>query len=507
MPAFAALTSFLFALAVAGFGTAGGDADRPNIVFMMSDDLGYGDLGYSGGKAETPHLDTMAASPHALLLTRYYSGAPVCSPTRGTVLTGRNHNRYCVWDANTAGGCRADFQCPETMPLPESEITVAELLKKEGYRTAAFGKWHLGDLKPIKGGNPKWPVSHPGTSGFDTWWVTERKIPTTSPNCACFDDSLCAYGHYGPRKIDNGCLNYYTTNGSTLDALDYPIIGDDSHFLLKQFESFLSEAVSLGKRFFVYLPFHTVHIPYIASEGYIEQYTAKGFDLNHTDYYGAITAMDDVVNGVRDLLKKYNSSNNTMVWFTSDNGPEVKTPGVTDGFRGRKRELYEGGIRVPGIIEWPAAVKSNRRSNYSVVSSDFLPTVCDILGVSPPIDRPIDGVSILPLIRGESAQRNKSIAWMYPVRNGNFDGHYKFALSGDQYKIYGEYEKGKMATTNLFDLASDPYETEDIAGEHPELVAAMQTELETWRQSVMKSAGEEVQCLGYSLQPHCKCDG
>ena len=496
---------FILALAAAGCSVAGSDADdRPNVVFMMSDDLGYGDLGYNGGNAETPHLDDMAASQHSLHLTRYYSGAPVCSPTRGTVLTGRNHNRYCVWLANEASKC-ADFQCPETMPLPDSEITLAEILKKEGYRTAAFGKWHLGDLKALKGGNAKWPVSHPGTSGFDTWWVTERKLPTTTPNCACFNNSLCSYGHYGFHHIDTGCLNYYTMNSSMLEALDYPISGDDSHFLLRLFEEFLKETVSQGERFFVYLPFHTVHIPYIASEGYIEQYVSKGYDLNHTDYYGAITAMDDVVQGVRELLQTYNVSYNTMVWFTSDNGPEVSTPGVTAGFRGRKRELFEGGIRVPGIIEWPAAIKSNRKSNYSVVSSDLLPTVCDIIGVSPPSDRPIDGVSILPLIKDESAQRNKSIMWMYPVRNGDFNGQYTFALSGDQYKIYGLYNNGEMKETKLFDLAADPHETHDISSEHPELVAAMQAEMEEWRQSVIESATNKVQCVGYSLDPRCSC--
>ena len=246
-------------------------------------------------------------------------------------------------------------------------------------------------------------------------------------------------------------------------------------------------------------------MPYIASEGYTKPYVSKGYNLNHADYYGAITAMDDAVQGVRELLQTYNVSYNTMVWFTSDNGPEVSTPGVTAGFRGRKRDLFEGGIRVPGIVEWPAAIKSNRKSNYSMVSSDLLPTVCDVIGVSPPSDRPIDGVSILPLIKGESAQRNKSIAWMYPVNNGDFDGRYKFALSGDRYKLYGLYNEGEMKETNLFDLAADSHETRDISSEHPELVAAMRAEMEEWRQSVIRSATNEVQCVGYSLNPHCDC--
>ena len=162
--------------------------------------------------------------------------------------------------------------------------------------------------------------------------------------------------------------------------------------------------------FFIYVPFHTVHIRYIASMGYIEHYMNKGYSLDQIDYYGAITAMDDVVGKKRQLLKKYSLSNNTMLWFVSDNGPFRKSPGYAGGFRGWKAQRYEGGIRVPGIIEWPDMIKSNRVSDYAVVSSDFLPTVCDILGTQPPSDRPIDGASIMPLLRNERSTRNKTIS-------------------------------------------------------------------------------------------------
>lgn len=172
--------------------------DFPNIIFMMADDLGYGDVGYNGGNAQTPNLDLMAAGPNTIKLNRYYSGAPVCSPTRGSVLTGRNPNRYCMWYANV-GSDADDFVIPERMPLPWTELTVAEVLKSAGYQTAVFGKWHLGDLKPHSRGNPKWPVSHPGMHGFDEWLVTPRSAPTSNLNCGCFagKSSLCirAYHH------------------------------------------------------------------------------------------------------------------------------------------------------------------------------------------------------------------------------------------------------------------------------------------------------------------------
>ena len=184
----------------------------PNVIFAMADDLGWGDVQYNNGNALTPNLNEMAHSPNTVLLQRYYSGGPVCSPTRGTVLTGRNHNRYCVWAANT-GNNDPDFAKPETMPLPLSEITVAEVMRDAGYSTALFGKWRLGDFKALKGGNKKWPVSHPGLHGFDEWQATERSAPMCTLNCGCFTSSTCVEGHYNNRPP---CTNYYTNKSNNI---------------------------------------------------------------------------------------------------------------------------------------------------------------------------------------------------------------------------------------------------------------------------------------------------
>ena len=226
--------------------SSGADQQLPNIVFMMADDLGYGDVGYNGGNATTPNLDAMASGANTIHLTRYYSGGPVCSPTRGTVLTGRNHNRYCVWSANT-GSNKDDFVVPERMPLPTSEITVADILKKHGYQTAMFGKWHLGDFKVLPEGNKKWPVSHPGMHGFDEWWGTERSAQSANLNCACFNDSekLCVMGHYTNLPP---CFNYYTvSDNGTLKGMDQPLFGDDTHFIVSLFEEYLKKATATGK--------------------------------------------------------------------------------------------------------------------------------------------------------------------------------------------------------------------------------------------------------------------
>lgn len=464
----------------------------PNIIFTMADDLGYGDVGYNGGNASTPNLDAMASGPNTLHLTRYYSGGPVCSPTRGTVLTGRNHNRYCVWSANT-GSNQDDFVRPETMPLPTSEVTVAEILKKYGYNTAIFGKWHLGDLKAQKGGNKKWPVSHPGMHGFDEWLTTLRSAPTTNLNCACYNETkaMCPLGHY---TSEPPCSNYYTYKNGDLAALDYPVNGDDSHFIFEQFENYLNKTIKSGKPFFVYLPFHAVHIRYIASMGYIEKYTAMNYSQNQIDYYGALSALDDAIGKIRTLLVNYNVSNNTMLWFTSDNGPENGTPGVTAGFRGRKRSLYEGGIRLPGLIEWPAMVRKNRKTDFPVMSSDLLPTVCDILGTTPPTDRPIDGTSILPFLKGEATARNSSMKWAYNI-NGNFDSKHQAAISDDRYKLYTMYNKGVLTQTELYDLAKDPYEQNNLKDSLQDTAKKMKDELKEWHESVENSAKNVVKCF------------
>ena len=469
--------------------------DLPNIIFLLADDLGYGDVGYNGGQAETPTLDAMASGTHSIQMTRFYSGGPVCSPTRGTLLTGRNHNRYCVWEANTAGWCsgQGDFSCPAKSPLPMTETTVAEILKSHGYQTAIFGKWHLGNLKQIQ----TRASSHPGQHGFDVWKVTERSTPTANPNCACFNSTLCVVGHYKKKKTPVPCTNYHSgssTDQNLLVTHNEPIIGDDSDFLAKEFAAFLNDTADRSQPFFAYIAFHTVHKRYTAVQPYINQYKTKGYTSNQIDYYGAITAMDDAIGKIRDLLVHYNISDNTMIWFASDNGPELKSPGNTGILRGRKRDLLEGGIRVPGIIEWPAVIKTNRVSQFPVTTMDFLPTVCDIVHATIPQDRTIDGVSILPFIRGEVELRSSQIMWAFNIR-GNFKRKYTAAITDDQYKVLVEYHNGRVIHAALYDLLNDPGENHNISAQHQDKCNQMTQDLEVWRQSVITSAQTEVGCI------------
>jgi arylsulfatase A-like enzyme len=492
-------------------------------LFLLADDLGWGDVSYNGGHADTPHLTSMASGVHSIRFNRFYSGAPVCSPTRGTVLTGRNHNRYCVWRANThSKDCNwtKDFDCPARMPLPPSEVTVAEVLRTAGYRTAAFGKWHLGDLQHIEGGHPLWSPSHPGTHGFDVWKVTERAVPTVNPNCACFDPETCRIGHYR-NSVLPACSNYYSNNVSSgcvapsqpsapastnslltrrysphlpcpIVAHPSAIVGDDSHFILEELTTFIDDSIASSHPFFAYVAFHTPHNRYIADTEYAEKYAGQGLTRKERDYYGSIEALDHAVGQILAHLESLGIRDNTMVWFTSDNGPAASSPGSTNGLEGRKGTLYEGGIRVPGILQWPGVIEQNKVSDYIVSTNDFLPTVMDITGTALPDSRQLDGTSILPHLLGSRTERSSPLNWAFKV-DGDFSSKFSAASIQGDLKVHALYKNGRVIQSSLFNVTQD--EVTDITSNMPRKCAAMLRELQSWTESLEASAREEVGCL------------
>ena len=487
----------------------------------MADDLGWGDVNYNGGIADTPHLNAMATGQHSVQFTRFYSGAPVCSPTRGTVLTGRNHNRYCIWRANThSKDCNwtNDFDCPAKMPLPPSEVTVAEVLQNIGYRTGAFGKWHLGDLKHIDIGHTQWSPSHPGMHGFDMWKVTERAVPTVNPNCACFDPDTCRIGHYA-RSVPPACSNYYSNNVSCtadttikssgdsdtnnlqpihqtppcpIEAHPDAILGDDSHFIINELKSFISDSVANSQPFFSYVAFHTPHSRYIATPDYSEKYRAMGLRGKESDYYGSIEALDAAIGEILLHLQNLGVSNNTMILFTSDNGPADNSPGSTNGLKGRKGTLYEGGIRVPGILQWPNVIQENRLSDYPVTTNDFLPTVLDITGSELPDERKLDGISILPYLLKSRSERTATMNWAFKV-NANFSGRFNAASLHGDLKLHASYNGGLVFRSKLYNVTQN--EVTDISSVLPDEHTSMLRELKSWIRTLENSATEEVGCL------------
>ncbi|MHC4316854.1 MAG: sulfatase family protein [Planctomycetota bacterium] len=413
--------------------------DKPNIVLCMTDDLGFGDTGFNGNSIiKTPNLDSMAKA--SLRFTRFYSAAPVCSPTRGSCLTGRHPYRYGITFANVGH-------------MPGAEITLAEALKTQGYTTGHFGKWHLGTLtkteKDSNRGGPRGAkhYSPPWENGFDICFSTEAKVPTWDPMKKPESNE-----HYG---------TYYWTQDriKATENLD----GDDSRVIMDRVIPFVRNAAKQKKPFLTVVWFHTPHLPVIAGAKYRKIYSQYSDDEQH--YYGCVTAMDEQMGRLRNQLRESGIADNTMVWFCSDNGPEGKdgkrgrTRGSAGSLRGRKRSLFEGGVRVPGLLEWPARVKGGKVTDIPCCTSDYFP---------------------LPLIQGKMKKR--------PVPIG-FESGSQVSLTDNRYKIYS---KNKGKTYMLFDLIEDPGEKKDLAKEKPQILQSMKATLTKWRNSCKDSlAGKD----------------
>ena len=434
-------------------------ANRPNVILCMCDDLGWGDVGYNGHpELKTPNLDDMSKS--GIRFDRFYAAAPVCSPTRGSAITGRHPYRYGIPFANIG-------------KMKDQEITLAEALKIQGYTTGHFGKWHIGTLTTAmtdanrgRAGNTA-DYSPPQDNGFDVCYSTESKVPTWNP---MYREGTTTF--YGTR--------YWKEDGSYVPINSEELQGDDSRVIMDPALDFIQDAVSKDKPFFTVIWFHTPHLPIVAGPEYKAMYShlpnGSG-STDYRDYYGCITAMDDQMGRLREKLKDLGIADNTMLWFTSDNGPENNTPGSSGPFRARKRSLYEGGVRVPGLLEWPAKVKKGRVvKDFPCNTSDYFPTVMDALGFKMKGQpEPIDGVSLIPLIEGKITQR--------PMPMG-FESQSQVSLTDNKYKIYS---KDSGATFELYDLLADPYETNNIAGANPAIVDSMKATLQAWRNSCTAS--------------------
>ena len=434
----------LLLAALTGGAARAAQANRPNIIMAMADDLGWGDVSFHGHKIlKTPNLDAMAAN--GLRMDRFYAGAPVCSPTRGSCLTGRHPYRYGIFFANADDGTTA----PSKYSLPREEITIAEALKPLGYRTAHMGKWHLGDFD-----GPK--RSAPSDNGFDEYFSTVRKVRTLDPEG-------------------------YFDNGRPLPELK----GDDSKILVDRALDFIRRANGAGQPFLLVLWFHTPHLPVVADAEHRARFSQYSEKQQH--YWGAITAMDEQMGRLRAGLRDLKIADNTMLWWASDNGPEGNqedgnNPGTAGQWHGRKRSLFEGGVRVPAMLEWPARVKAGRRTDVVCSTLDYFPTILDMVGVKPADPkRPIDGISLRPLIEGKMKERPTPVAF---ETMGDARGSLHLALFENRYKLITDLdEKPDM----LFDLASDPVEKTNLAASMPDRVKAMRGRLAAWRDSCRAS--------------------
>lgn len=408
-------------------------AAKPNIIFVMADDMGWGQTGYRGHPIlKTPNLDAMAEN--GLRFERFYAGCPVCSPTRASVLTGRSNDRTGVLTHGYA--------------LRPQEKTIAQALRADGYATGHFGKWHLDGFKgpgaPIFRDDPRGP----GKFGFDEWV------------------SVTNFYDQNPLMSRQGEFMEFT--------------GDSSDVVVDEAITFIDKHKADANPFFAVIWYGTPHSPFRALAE--DKADFAKLDVSSADHYGELVALDRSVGMLRKKLRDSGIAENTLLVFNSDNGglPGI-TPETVGGLRGFKGSVYEGGLRVPAIIEWPSVIKP-RVTSYPASTMDLFPTVADILKLPEDVMiKPVDGRSLRPLFDGEIGSRKEPI----PFRFGS-----KVALVDNRYKIMTEnLEKGSF---QLFDLVADPNETQDITAEQPEMAEHLKKQLLAWNETVNASfAGKD----------------
>lgn len=420
----------------------------PNVIVVLTDDQGYGDLSCMGSDTvRTPHLDRLAA--RGVRFTNWYANAPVCSPTRASLLTGR-------YPRNT--GVRSILRGHRTATgLPSRVPTIARILKDRGYRTAIFGKWHLGLA----------PGCRPEDHGFDA---------SFGHLAGCID----YYSHifYWDRSIDpvhdlweNG--HEIWENGSYMTDL-----------ITDRAVRYVRNAHRDGAPFFVYLAYNAPHYPMHAPDRYLERFPHLPSDRR--TMAAMLSAVDDGIGAVCDELARQGSLDNTLITFQSDNGPSRETRnwldgredpyygGSSGGLKGHKSSLFDGGIRVPGIITWPESIRGGRVLDTPGAAIDILPTILAACGGRPQ-DYEVDGINLLPHIADNEPPPERDIFFQFEEQAAVRRGRWKLVRNGRL------VENGDVvAPLHLSDLAVDPGESVNLAAQYPDLVSELERSLDDW---------------------------
>ncbi len=446
---------------------------KPNIILIMTDDQGWFDVGFNGNAIlQTPNLDALATK--GVIFDRFYSASAVCSPTRASVITGRNSNRMGIPDANSGH-------------MKTQEITIAELVKEKGYKTGHFGKWHLGiqtkkELDANRGGKQEnfEHYSVPSMHGYDTYFCTESKVPTYDPMIypEVFKEGESKRYGWTAIQSDEASKEFNTSywNGHEKKA-EGDLSGDDTMIIINQLIPFIQTAVQEKKPFFTTVWTHTPHLPVVTSEYYKNKYSVLSNEIQL--YYGSITALDDQIGCLWEELEAQGIADNTMIWFCSDNGPEKNTPGSAKPFKGGKRSLDEGGLRTPAFVVWCNGINGGRRIETPAFTSDYLPTIISLLDIEYPDDRPLDGVDLMPFIEDLELKREKPMGFKYKSQ---------ISWVNDRYKLI-TYNDGK--TYKLFDLLKDKEERYNIIAIESIVAINMMNEMHEWLKSVENSADEK----------------
>nr|WP_261340527.1 sulfatase-like hydrolase/transferase [Mariniblastus fucicola] len=436
------------------------------MILLMSDDQGWGDVGFNGNKnILTPNLDAMAAA--GVKFNRFYAASPLCSPTRGSSLTGRYPFRFGVLAAHT-GGMRV------------GEVTVAEMLKQKGYRTGFFGKWHIGWVKEEDAGSRGF-FSPPGQHGFDHWFATTSAVPTWDP-CVT-PKGWKKWGATEGQPWKGGAP--YVLNGTPVTE---NMAGDDSRVVMDRVIDFISDEKQNDRPFLATVWFHAPHEPVVAGEEYQKLYPDAG--KKRKNYYGCITAMDEQIGRLQKKLQELQLTDNTIVFFCSDNGPAdgLAKKGIASAgkFKGHKHQMYEGGTLVPACAVWPGVIPNGTVTDVRCATVDFFPTIANIVDFKfkEKPARPIDGIDLLPVVRGETSSRPTDLFFGYRRLVSGIDG--QGLIRGD-WKILQEATKGDKRRIRLYNLASDPYERKDLAQQNPEMLESMKQAMQEVNDSCARS--------------------
>ncbi|QDV25812.1 sulfatase family protein [Aureliella helgolandensis] len=405
-------------------------ASKPNVVVFLADDMGWGDSAtYGHPLIKTPNLDKLASQ--GVKFTQCYSACGVCSPSRSAILTGRTPYRNGVY-RHLSGLHEAH--------LRRSEITYPNLLKTIGYETCHVGKWHLNSRPQFN--TSEYP--QPGDHGYDYWMATHNNADPSHKNPS----------------------NFFR-NGKSVGELT----GFSAQLVAAEAARWLSDVRDKSKPFAISVWFHEPHAPIATDPKFSELYGGHA----NSKYMGNITQLDHALGQLMQTLDKEGVSDNTLLIFTSDNGPVANFGGTTGGLRGGKRSDHEGGIRVPGIARWPGHIKAGTVSDVPVIGTDIFATVLDITGIPLPKDRTIDGVSMLPAFEGQPVQRKVPLFWRTHVSPPGD----RVALRIGDWKLVGDET---LTNFQLYEIQKDWKEEYDLAATMPEKTEAMKKELfDVWK--------------------------
>ncbi len=427
------LFAYLAIVLISGTMPLRAETKAPNIVIFLADDLGYGDLAcYGHPIIKTPNLDAFAKQ--GMRLTQCYAASAVCSPSRSAIQTGRTPHRNGVYTWIAEGA---------PVHLRTSEITLPKLLKQAGYTTCLSGKWHLNGL--FNDAAQPQPNDH----GYDWWMATQNNA---------------APSHANP---DN-----FVRNGKPVGQLQ----GYSAPLVVSEAVNWLKDKRDSSKPFLLSVCAHEPHYPIKSDPKFKSLYSDLNDDVQR-EHHANVTQLDFAFGQLMQALDEMQLRDNTIVFFTSDNGPEgdgIKTPGrgSTGGLRGRKRDVHEGGIRVPGIARWPSHIPAGTTSDVPVIGSDLFPTMLTAAGLSVPKDRVIDGVNVLPILTAQATEveRPQPLYWRLLMAPNA-----KMAMRIGDWKILADAE---LTEFELYNLKDDPKEANDLKDIQRDRFVSMRDKLE-----------------------------